>query len=71
MKNKLRLGENIERRCMWCKFSAPADEDTCFCKKKGVVEASGSCRKYEYDIFKRAPMPRMTLREHSKDEFSL
>lgn len=56
---------------MWCKFSAPADEDTCFCKKKGIVGAGDSCRKYEYDVFKRTPMPRMTLREHSAEEFSL
>lgn len=71
MKNKLHIGEGIEPCCKICANSAETDGDVLFCKKKGMVEPSGSCRKYVYDPLKRVPAPRQKIAEHDADEFAL
>ena len=72
MKNKLRLGEGVEKSCAVCVHSADAaEEGRRLCAKKGFVSASGCCRKYEYDPFKRVPLPAPKLREHGKEEFEI
>ena len=55
MKNKK---HEIEKVCARCELAAPlVDEDTVLCKKRGVVSASASCRKFRYDPLKRNPAP--------------
>lgn len=46
---------DIERSCAYCKHGAKADDDTCLCRKKGLVPLSGSCRRFRYDPLRRIP----------------
>ena len=72
MKNKLRLGVGIEKSCALCAHSADtAEEGKCLCVKKSFVYASDVCRKYEYDPFKRVPIPAPKMQEHKKEEFEI
>ena len=71
MKNKLRLGEGVEKSCALCVHSAETEEGRCFCVKKGQVYASDLCKKYEYDPFKRVPIPAPKLQEHDAKEFEI
>ena len=47
--------KKIEPRCAYCRFSAPAGEDTVACRKKGVMSASDHCRRFRYDPLRRTP----------------
>ena len=71
MKNKLRLGEGVEPSCAFCAHSAETEQGKCFCVKKGFVYTSDVCRKYDYDPFKRVPLPAPKLQEHEKEEFEI
>lgn len=57
--------KNIEPRCAYCKRGAPLDEERVICVKKGIVVASGSCRRFQYDPLKRQP-PRPASADFSK-----
>lgn len=71
MKNKLRLGEGVEPNCGLCAHSAETEYGKCFCIKKGQVYSSDVCRKFEYDPFKRVPIPAPKLQEHDAKEFEI
>ena len=71
MKNKLRLGEGVEPCCGFCAHSAETEGGRCLCVRSGFVDASDVCRKYEYDPFKRAPVPAPEMKEHEKEEFEI
>ena len=71
MKNKLRLGEGVEKSCALCAHSTETEQGKCFCIKKGFVYSSDVCRKYEYDPFKRVPLPGPSLPEHEKKDFEI
>ncbi len=65
--------KDIEPSCLYCKFSRPISETEVACEKKGVVDISGSCRKFRYDPMKRTP-PRPAVLDTSRlteEDFSL
>ena len=65
--------KKIERSCIYCMYSTKMDQDHLLCTKRGVVSMEGSCRKFEYDPFKRVP-PRPKALDFSKfeeEDFSL
>lgn len=55
---KKRYDAECERYCKFCEnassLSAP---DRMLCRKHGVVDAGGCCRKFVYDPLKREPAP--------------
>ena len=65
--------KSIEPRCAYCTRSAPLDDDSLLCAKKGVVSPGGHCRAFQYDPFKRVP-PRPVAPDFSKlkdEDFTL
>ena len=65
--------KEIETRCAYCARGTQLEEQTILCKKKGVVEAGGHCRSFQYDPLKRVP-PRpavLDLSRLDKEDFSL
>ena len=55
MKIKL-FGKKMEPACIYCRFGRVNGEgDRVFCSKKGIVDALGSCRAFDYDPIKRIP----------------
>ena len=60
--------KDMEPRCAYC-----ARGTAILCKKKGVVEAGGHCRAFQYDPLKRVP-PRPAVLDLSRledEDFSL
>lgn len=57
--------KKIERSCSYCARAAKIDEDTCLCKKRGIVASDHCCRKFRYDPLKRVPV-RMNPKDFSK-----
>ncbi len=53
--------KKIEPRCAYCAHGAQVSAEEVACEKKGVVDASGSCRRFKYDPLKRVPMKRPQL----------
>ena len=48
--------EKIERFCKYCEEARTlSDPDTMLCSTKGVISASGCCRKFRNEPLKRAP----------------
>lgn len=46
----------IERICAMCEMSQRIfDEENVLCEKRGIVSATGCCRKFVYDVLKRVP----------------
>ena len=65
--------KEIEPRCAYCARGTQLEEHTILCKKKGVVEAGGHCRSFQYDPLKRVP-PRpagLDLSRLDDEDFSL
>ena len=57
MKENRRYEHEIERFCKFCeKASALTTPDTMLCKKHGIVDAGGCCRRFVYDPLKREPV---------------
>jgi len=61
------------RFCVNCIYSAPMDEDTILCSKKGVLPADMHCLKFKYDPLKRTPPRKKQLdfSDVSNDDFTL
>ena len=38
--------KNIEPRCTYCRYAAPAEPDTVICRKKGIRDAGDHCRRF-------------------------
>ena len=47
--------KDIEPCCAYCAHSAPVDDESVVCAKKGVMKIWGKCRRFVYDPLKRAP----------------
>ncbi len=47
--------KNVDPACAYCRHSAPAEEDSCICVKKGIVSLWDSCRHFSYDPLRRVP----------------
>lgn len=63
----------IEPRCLYCARGTQLKEDSILCKKKGVVQAGGHCRAFQYDPLKRVP-PRpavLDLSHLDNEDFTL
>ena len=61
--------KDIEPRCAYCQRSTPVEDGKMMCVKKGIVAASGSCRRFRYDPLKRVPPnPLAASFAHLKDE---
>ncbi len=58
----------IDPRCAYCKHSIPLTGADLGCIKRGVVEASGQCRRFSYDPFKRTPPKPVRLRKNYSDK---
>lgn len=71
MSNKFKIGKGIEPKCEYCEFSVQSSDESYLCRKKGLVDSSGCCGKYKYDITKRVPNPRPVMSEHDESEFIL
>ena len=57
--------KDIEPRCAYCSYAAPAEPDTVICRKKGIRLETDKCRKFHYDPLKRVP-PRPTQMDFEK-----
>ena len=60
--------KNIEPRCGYCKFGAPAHEDHVICRKKGIKPETSHCRAFRYDPLKRVPPKHLNMDFSSYDE---
>ena len=60
--------EELERICAYCEHATLlSGADACVCKRKGVVRANGTCRRFRPDLLKVRPhLP--LLPEESDDE---
>ena len=65
--------KKITRSCSYCVFGAKIEADEVVCAKKGIVSASGSCRKFKYDPCKRIPLKQKALdfSKYNEHDFSL
>ena len=65
--------KDMDPRCAYCKRGTPLEDDQVMCEKKGIVAASGACRRFRYDPLKRVPpKPLAASFAHLRDEdFSL
>ena len=64
--------KDIPKKCEYCKNgTAFSGGKEIFCKKKGVVEPSFSCRSYKYDVLKRQPLLKTISTNYSPDDFKL
>lgn len=64
--------KNIEPRCAYCARAFATDDDSCFCRKHGVVSAGYHCRSFKYDPLKRVPpRPAKLNTDFSDEDFSL
>ena len=58
----------VERLCAFCEYATPLptadrEDDDMICEKRGVVHADYVCRKFRYDLLKRAPKDKPGLGE--------
>lgn len=71
MKIKL-FGKKIEPACLYCRFGRINGEgDRVFCSKKGIVDAIGSCRAFDYDPIKRVPKKVKLSSDLSEKDFEI
>lgn len=65
--------KKIEKACAYCKHSAPADEGTVICPKKGIMSKNAACGGFCYDPLKRIPEAEsgLTLPVPEDADFSL
>lgn len=47
--------KRIKKDCSYCRFGTTLEDSSILCTKRGIVEAGGKCRKFEYDPIKRIP----------------
>ena len=58
----------VERMCAFCEYAtslptADREDDHMICEKRGVVYGDYVCRKFRYDLLKRAPKDKPCLGE--------
>lgn len=55
--------------CALCEHATPLEGlEGVLCKYKGVVSESNTCRKFSYDMLKRAPAPANKREEKPEEE---
>lgn len=67
------FSKDIQPRCIYCQRGVRLGEDKVMCLKKGIVTATGQCRRFKYDPLKRVP-PRskiLDLSRLSNEDFTL
>ena len=65
-------GANIVPMCAYCaKGEMSTDKKNVLCTKKGIVDASYSCRRFKYDPLKRQPQRPRTISKFDEVDFSL
>lgn len=65
--------KKIPHACAYCAYGGKVDDATVLCRKKGFVDASSRCRRFQYDPLRRVP-PRTQVQDFSKykdEDFSL
>ena len=61
--------KDMAPRCAYCQRGTPLEDDQVMCVKKGIVSASGSCRRFRYDPLTRVPpRPIAASFGHLRDE---
>ncbi len=66
------FGNDIQPQCEYCNNGSTAsDGEMVLCSKKGVVTKDFSCKKFEYNPFKRIPKRRRSLGSFTAEEFKL
>ncbi len=61
--------KDMDPRCAYCQRGTPLEDGRGMCVKKGIVSASGACRRFRYDPLKRVPpKPLAASFAHLKDE---
>ena len=65
--------KKIERACAYCKHGVALCDDQILCVKKGVRTPDSSCRRFQYDPFKRIPCKQkaMDFSKYDQDDYSL
>jgi hypothetical protein len=65
--------KNMEPRCAYCRFSAPAETGTVICKKRGIRDETDHCRRFRYDPLRRVPPKPLTVdfSKYDDRDFSL
>ena len=65
--------KNMEKRCAYCAFGSAINEREVACERKGIMDAAGHCRKFQYDPLKRVP-PRPAAQkteQYTAEDFKL
>ena len=57
--------KDMDPRCAYCQRGTPLEDGRVMCVKKGIVSASGACRRFRYDPLKRVP-PRPVAPDFSR-----
>lgn len=72
MKKQLLSEQEFPATCSHCQFGRLApDTQSVLCIKRGVMQASSSCKKYRYDPLKRKPRQAPKLPDYQDEDFSL
>lgn len=62
----------IEPRCALCEHAELlADTDYCLCRRKGVIAAYASCRRFSPDLTRLAPARRVPLSRDESADYTL
>ena len=63
----------IPRSCAYCAHSAPLNENTLLCARKGIVTIESKCLKFKYDPCKRIPLKAKAqgFEKYTEDDFKL
>lgn len=67
------FSKSIEPRCTYCAHGTPlSDGDMLTCRKRGVVQGTDSCRRFQYDPLRRTPpKPAKLSTRYAASDFSL
>lgn len=67
------FNKKMEPCCSYCKAGRKLNDEEVVCEHKGIVDAWGSCRKFEYDPLKRIPGKADLLEDDqfSEEDFEL
>lgn len=65
--------KKITRSCVYCSYSTLLSDGSVLCAKKGVLPEPKSCRKFNYDPFRRIPgkMKSPDFSQFNQDDFTL
>lgn len=65
--------KKISRSCAYCTNGVKLNDEEVLCTKRGMVGIEHSCRKFQYDPYKRIPPKQKAadLSKYDNDDFSL